>query len=135
MLLLNVISWSLQVSTCQKVSLAPQKTLKHLRRHFMFVSKPSINPRPAPRFSRHTTRDVTVKLPGTSRCPWSWGHDDNPNRMPRFLTKAVCPNCTHYCREVRYSHKGLVPGCDVRTGERVWRWTVVELPMAFVYDP
>lgn len=133
---LGVTSWSLQVFSCPTVSsLTPQKTLKRLRRHFMFVSRTATTLKSAPRTSRQTTRDGTVQLPGTSRCPWSWGLDDDPNRFPRFLTKAVCPNCTSSCREVRYSLKGLVQDCDVRTGERVWMWTVVELTTAFVYDP
>ena len=135
LVLLGMISSSLQAPSCQKVPLTPQKTLKRLRRNFMFVEKPSASPQSSVRIPRRSTRDVTVQLPGTSKCPWSWAQDDNPNRVPRFLTKAVCPNCKHYCRVVRYSHRGLVQKCDVRTGETVWKWTATELPVAFVFDP
>ena len=83
------------------------------------VEKPSATPQSSVRNPGRSTRDVTVQLPGTSKCPWSRALDDNPNRVPRFLTKAVCPNCKHYCRAVRYSHNGLVQKCDVRTGETV----------------
>ena len=135
LVLLDMISSSLQVPSCQKVPLPPQKTLKRLRRNFMFVEKTSASPQSSVGIPRRSTRDVTVQLPGTSKCPWSWAQDDNPNRVPRFLTKAVCPNCKHYCRVVRYSHRGLVQKCDVRTGETVWKWTVTELPVAFVFYP
>ena len=136
LVLLGMISSSLQAPSCQKVPLTPQKTLKRLRRNFMFVEKTSASPQSSAGIPRRSgTRDVTVQLPGTSKCPWSWAQDDNPNRVPRFLTKAVCPNCKHYCRAVRYSHRGLVQKCDVRTGETVWKWTMTELPVAFVFDP
>ena len=101
----------------------------------MFVEKPSASPRSSVVIPGRRTREVTVQLPGNSKCPWSWAQDDNPNRVPRFLTKAVCPNCKHFCRAVRYSHRGLEQKCDVRTGEVVWKWAVVELPVAFLFDP
>ena len=133
--LVSVISSSLQVPSCPNVSLPPQKKLKRLRRNFIFVEKPSVSLQSSLGIPRRTTRDVTAQLPGTSKCPWSWAQDDSPNRVPRFLTKAVCPSCKHYCREVQYSHRGLVQKCDVRTGETVWKWTVIELPVGFVFDP
>ena len=130
-----MISSSLQVPLCTKVPLTSQKILNRLRRNFMFVEKPLSSPQPSIRITRRRIRDVNGRLPGTSKCPWSWALDDNPNRYPRFLTKAVCPNCKHFCRAVRYSHRDLVQKCDVRTGEVVWKWTVVELPVAFLFDP
>ena len=130
----SVISSSLQTS-CPDVHQKPQKTLKRLRRNFFFVEKPSGSLQPSVGIPRRVSRDVTVKLPGTSKCPWSWAQDDTPDRVPRFLTKAVCPNCGHYCRSVLYYHRGLVQRCDFRTGQTVWKWTLIELPVAFVYDP
>ena len=133
--LLGIISSSLQVLSCTKVPLTSQKILKRPCRNFMFVEKPSASPRSSVVIPGRRTREVTVQLPGNSKCPWSWAQDDNPNRVPRFLTKAVCPNCKHFCRAVRYSHRGLEQKCDVRTGEVVWKWAVVELPVAFLFDP
>ena len=133
--LFGIIPSSLQVPSCAKVPLTSQKILKRLRRNFMFVEKPSASPQPSVGIPRRSTREVTLQLLGYSKCPWSWAQDDNPNRFPRFLTKAVCPNCKHFCRAVRYSHRGLVQKCDVRTGEVVWKWAVVELPVAFLFDP
>ena len=133
--LFGIIPSSLQVPSCAKVPLTSQKILKRLRRNFMFVEKPSASPQPSVGIPRRSTREVTLQLQGYSKCPWSWAQDDNPNRFPRFLTKAVCPNCKHFCRAVRYSHRGLVQKCDVRTGEVVWKWAVVELPVAFLFDP
>lgn len=133
-ILISVISTSLQIS-CPEVHLKPLKALKRLRRNFMFVEKPLASLKSSPEIPLRVSRDVSSKMPGTSKCPWSWGQDDNPDRVPRFLTKAVCPDCGHYCRAVMYYHRGLVQRCDVRTGQTVWKWTLVELPVAFIYDP
>ena len=130
----SVISSSLQIS-CPDVIQKPHKTLKRLRRNFVFVEKPSVSLKSSLGIPRRIGRDVISQMPGTSYCPWSWAQDDNPNRVPRFLSKAVCPDCAHYCRSVLYYHRGLVQRCDFRTGQTVWKWTLVELPVAFVCDP
>ena len=132
--LVSVISLSLQMS-CPEVHLKPQKALKRLRRNFLFVEKPSTFQQSSLGIPRRVGRDVTKQIPGTSKCPWSWAQDDDPDRVPRFLTKAICPDCGHYCRPVLYYHRSLMRRCDVRTGEIVWKWTSVELPVALVYDP
>lgn len=132
--LVSVISLSLQMS-CPEVHLKPQKTLKRLRRNFLFVEKPSAFQQASLGIPRRVGRDVTKQIPGTSKCPWSWAQDNDPDRVPRLLTKAICPNCGHYCRPVLYYHRSLMQRCDVRTGEIVWKWTSVELPVAFMYDP
>ncbi len=133
--LISVVSSSLQSSSCPNVHLKPSKILKRLRQSFLFVEKPPASLQSSLGIPKRVSRDVTVKLPGTTKCPWSWAQDDNPDRVPRFLTKAVCNNCGHFCRAVLYYHRGSVQRCDVRTGEKVWKWTVVELPVAFVFDP
>ena len=125
----GIITPSLHLPSCRKVFLPPRKALKRLRQNFMFVETTFFGT------PRQRTRYVDAQRSGNSICPWRWVHDDNPNRVPRFLTKAVCPNCKHYCHAIRYSHRGLVQKCDVKTGEAVWQWTVVELPVAFIYDP
>ena len=130
----SVLSSSLQVP-CPDVIQKPHKTLKRLRRNFLFVERPSVSLQSSLGIPRRVGRDVISQMPGTSHCPWSWAQDDNPDRVPRFLTKAVCPDCAHYCRSVLYYHRGLVQRCDVRTGQTVWKWTLVELPVAFIYDP
>lgn len=135
LVMMSVLSCSLQIPSCPIVQQKPQKTLKHLRNHFMFVEKPSTLLQSSLGITRRVGRGVTVKIPGTTKCPWTWEQDDNPDRVPRFLTKAVCPNCVHYCRAVLYNHRGLVQKCDVRTGETVWKWNSAELPVAFVFDP
>ena len=127
---------SLQVSGCPHHNQNPRKTLKRLLRKFMFVENPSpARMHPSLTIPRRIGRHVAVQIPGTTMCPWNWAQDDNPDRVPRFLTKAVCPDCKHYCRAVLYYHKGLVQRCDVRIGKTVWKWTLVELPVAFVFDP
>ena len=109
--------------------------LKHLHLNFLFVEKPSSSLQSSLGIPRRTTRHLPVKIPGTTKCPWTWGYDDNLDRIPRYLTKAVCPNCGNYCRKVLYYHRGLVQRCDNTTGETVRKWTVIELPVAFVLDP
>lgn len=132
--LISVISSSLQIS-CPEVRQKPHKILKRLRRNFLFVEKPSASLKSSLEIPLRVSRDVTASMPGTSKCPWSWAQDDNPDRVPRFLSQAVCPDCGHYCRAVVYQHRGLVQGCDARTGQTVWKWTMVELPVAYIYDP
>ncbi|KAL9971748.1 hypothetical protein ACROYT_G017952 [Oculina patagonica] len=134
-ILTSVVSSLLQSSSCPDVNLKPRKTLTRLRQSFLFVEKPSVSLQSSLGIPKRVSRNVKVEMPGTTMCPWTWSHDDNPDRVPRYLTKAVCPSCGHYCRAVFYYHRGLVQRCDVRTGEKVWKWTVVELPVAFVYDP
>ena len=73
-------------------------------------------------------------LPGTALCPWKWGLDDDPHRKPRFLAKAECSGCPHFCRVVYFSHKALVQRCDSKTGFKVWRFTEKTLPIAYLYD-
>lgn len=135
-IMVSVLSLSLQLP-CSNVHLhvKSRKILRRLHRDFLFVEKPFAPPQSTLGIPRRVSRDVTVQMPGTSRCPWSWAQDDNPDRVPRFLTKAVCPDCAHFCRSVSYHHRGLVQRCDVKTGQTVWKWTQVELPVAFIYDP
>ena len=123
---------SLQVSNCPNQRLSARKTLKSLRRDFLFVEKPSPSLNISLQIPRRVGRDV--KVPGTTTCPWRWAWDDNPDRVPRFLSQAVCPGCRHYCHVVSYHHRGLVQSCDNTTGETVWKWIQVKLPVAFVYD-
>ena len=132
--LISVISSSLQIP-CPEVHQKPHKTLKRLRRNFLFVENPSASLKSSLQIPLRVSRDVTPQMPGTSKCPWTWAQDDNPDRVPRYLAKAVCPDCGHYCRAVLYQHRGLVQSCDVRTGETVWKWTIAELPVAYIYDP
>lgn len=122
---------SLQALNCPNSHQNARKKLAFLRRDFLFVEKPSSSLQTTLEIPRRVSRDVT--MPGTSKCPWRWALDDNPNRVPRFLTKAVCSFCEHYCRPVLFHHRGLVQRCDVKTGEIVWKWVQVKLPVAFVY--
>lgn len=132
--LMNVVSSLLSIPSCPDVNLKPRKTLKRLRQSFLFVEKPSASLQSSLGIPQRVSRDVPEKVPGSKMCPWTWAHDDNPDRVPRYLTKAVCPSCGHYCRAVLYDYRGLVPRCDVRTGETVWKWIAVEIPVAFVFD-
>ncbi|RMX46970.1 hypothetical protein pdam_00011916 [Pocillopora damicornis] len=84
--------------------------------------------------SSEESGQTSRQIPHSYECPFKWDRDDDPARLPRFMTKAVCRDCKHYCLPVHYSQKGLVRKCDVTTGEVVWKWITVELPVAFVYN-
>ena len=101
----------------------------------MFVENPYPSQVHLSVIPKRVSLQITLQTPSSTMCPWSWSHDDNPDRVPRFLTKAVCPDCKHFCRAVLYNYKGLMQRCDVRIGSAVWKWTLFELPVAFVFDP
>ena len=114
-------SSSLQISS-QVVHQLPHKTLTHLR----LVEKAFASLQSSRETFLRISRDVTSKISGRLICPRTWDRDDDPDRVPRFLAKAVCPNCRNYCRAGLYYHRGLMHRCDITTGEKVWKWTVVE---------
>ena len=132
-MLMSQIS-SLLTLNCTNVNQNAWKKLGFLRRNFLFVENPSSSAslQTTLEIPRRVGRDVTML--GTAKCPWKWALDDNPNHVPRFLTKAVCSFCGYYCRAVLFHHRGLVQRCDVRTGETVWKRVQVKLPVAYVYD-
>ena len=72
---------------------------------------------------------------GTTLCPWKWALDDNPDRLPRFLSKAVCPSCNHYCKAIHYTHTSLIQRCDRTTGLMYWSWMPKTMAIAYVYVP
>ena len=77
---------------------------------------------------------VTGAKEGTKKCPWTWAIDEDPDRIPRYLAKAVCPQCNHYCRAVFYTHNSLVQRCDRKTGTIYWTRMERTLQIAYVYD-
>ncbi|KAL9971768.1 hypothetical protein ACROYT_G017974 [Oculina patagonica] len=76
----------------------------------------------------------TGQKTGTSNCPWTWAIDDDPDRIPRYLAKAECSQCNHYCRAVFYAHNSLIQRCDRKTGTIFWTRMERTLPIAYVYD-
>lgn len=90
----------------------------------------SLNRRP-----RRNLNDMVV----SHHCNWTIQIDDNPDRNPRFLSKAVCKDCKWYCRAVKYEHRVLLKDCpDYKTHRAnmvLWKWETVKLPVAFVYSP
>ena len=120
-----------QTTQCQSTqTLSPSQTLLYVRQHYMFVES-SAHQKLLPNGRR---RRNPSNLPGTALCPWKWGLDDDPHRKPRFLAKAECSGCPHFCRVVYFSHKALVQRCDSKTGFKVWRFTEKTLPIAYLYD-
>ena len=81
----------------------------------------------------------SINQTGSRYCSWTTDFDENVNREPRYLPKAVCKGCKWYCRPVDYDHRVLVRDCSALETHReridVWKWERVSLPVAFVYDP
>ena len=124
-------------SPCRgKSDLRAAQALRHLQQKYIFVRKKAsalipkqLSPQP------RNTRSDASSIPGTTYCPWKWVQDVDLERMPRSIMKAVCPGCAHFCRPVYYYHNVLIPKCDKKTGEKVWKWKEKELAVAYVYDP
>ena len=134
LLIISIMTLLINCLPCPSKELNATKILRHLRQNYEFVRKtttysPVSSPRPPARRRRSTS------IPGTDNCPWTWERDDNPDRVPRTIVKAVCPGCDHHCRSVSYTHKVLVVRCDKTTGYKVWKWKQRTLAIAFVYDP
>ena len=69
-----------------------------------------------------------------SNCPMQWSINDDPNRFPRMIPYAKCDGCDKiFCKPVKFSHKVLYSKCDYKIGEMVWKWSDVELDVAYVY--
>ena len=108
--------------------------LQKIRQRFIFLeNKLVLNS------SNHTQINgginfVTGAKEGTKKCPWAWAIDEDPHRIPRYLAKAVCPQCNHYCRAVFYTHNSLVQRCDRKTGTIYWTRIERTLQIAYVYD-
>ncbi|KAJ7371802.1 hypothetical protein OS493_023143 [Desmophyllum pertusum] len=108
--------------------------LQRIRQQFMFVEN---------KLGAHSSNNTHINgrinfvsgaKEGTTRCPWSWAVDEDANRIPRYLAKAVCPKCNHYCRAVFYTHNSLVQRCDRKTGIIYWTRMERTLQIAYVYD-
>jgi hypothetical protein len=59
--------------------------------------------------------------------------DEDLNRLPKRIPKAICSNCSFDCTAREYWHMVLKKKCDKKTGEFFWVKTQVKLPVAFVY--
>ncbi|KAL9971769.1 hypothetical protein ACROYT_G017975 [Oculina patagonica] len=108
--------------------------LQRIRQRYLFVEN-----RLVVHSSNHTQINgginfKTGQKTGTSKCPWIWAIDDDPDRIPRYLAKAECPQCNHYCRAVFYTHNSLVQRCDRKTGTIFWTRMERTLQIAYVYD-
>ena len=108
--------------------------LQKIRQSFIFVENKLVA-----HSSNHTQINgvinfVTGAKEGTKKCPWTWAIDEDPHRIPRYLAKAACPQCNHYCRAVFYTHNSLVQRCDRKTGTIYWTRMERTLQIAYVYD-
>ena len=63
----------------------------------------------------------------TKACPFKYEMDDDPNRLPQYLAKAVCPGCSRFCQALKYSVQVLVWKC-----ENVWVQAEKKLDVAFL---
>ena len=121
-------------SSRRKNQLTDSQLLQKIRQSFIFVENKLVA-----HSSNHTQVNgginfVTGAKEGTKKCPWTWAIDEDPHRIPRYLAKAACPQCNHYCRAVFYTHNSLVQRCDRKTGTIYWTRMERTLQIAYVYD-
>ena len=120
---------------CQRNSeLSAAQMLRHFREKYIFVRKAVNYPQEdsdlLPRIRRSSS-----PVSRSDYCSWIWERDDDPERVPRKIVKAVCPGCPHFCRPVDYHLRVLVARCDKTTGEKVWKWKEKTIAISYVYDP
>lgn len=130
----------IQSAPCRVTLVTPRKVVEKVsksgwlfvRGHTLEDLQESLNIRPRQRRSINQTK--------SHYCSWTVELNENVNRKPRFLPKAVCHGCAWYCKAVEFDHRVLVRDCNasLRTHREkmdVWKWERVRLPVAFVYDP
>ena len=82
----SVISLSLEMN-CPGFRQKPHKTLKRLRRHFLFVEKPFATPQSlATANPRRVSRDVNVHTPASQRAPGA-----GPKMTTQIVSHGSCP--------------------------------------------
>ena len=121
-------------SSRRKKQFTDSQLLQKIRQSFILVENKLVA-----HSSNHTQINgginfVTGAKEGTKKCPWTWAIDEDPHRIPRYLAKAACPHCNHYCRAVFYTHNSLVQRCDRKTGTVYWTRMERTLQIAYVYD-
>ena len=127
---------------CKK-TVQPQQALERITRSFMIVEdayagkQPKINYQEVYNLPPRKRRDVTSgpRIQGSTACPWQWKDTKlRPNEIPSKLTRAVCPDCGHFCHPVKYAFRVLVKdGCDPDSGVSIWRWKQRRIPIAYIY--
>ena len=118
----------------RKQRFTDSQLLQRIRQRYIFMENKLVVHR-----SNHTQINgginfITGAKEGTKKCPWTWAIDEDPDRIPRYLAKAECPQCKNYCRAVFYTHNSLVQRCDRKTGTLYWKRMERTLQIAYVYD-
>ena len=134
-LVLIILVVQSQQAPCRK-HLKAKKTLKHIRKDYFLVEKPSVRAvQPFPGLIRK--RDVSSESPTDSKyCPWRWVRDTRLPRSRFNLLKAECVGkCKSYCKPVYYTMKVLVKkGRDSRARMDVWTVRQRRTVVAYVYN-
>jgi len=135
--LINLMSLPSSVSGCssrRKKQFSDSQLLQKIRERYIFVENKLVAHRSNNTQINGGINFVTGAKEGTQKCPWTWAIDEDPDRIPRYLAKAECPQCNHYCRAVFYTHNSLVQRCDRKTGTLYWKRMERTLQIAYVYD-
>ena len=110
------------LATC--LQMPPKSTAKSVLREIASPRKNlivSLTSQPSSRPSLVNSPPVRTKA-----CPFTYQRDDNPKRLPRYLSKAVCPGCNRFCEALEYS----VPVLEWRC-ENVWVQSQEKVSVAF----
>ena len=121
-------------SSRRRQNLTDTQSLQLIRQRYIFVENKLVIQSSNSTQINGRNNFVTGAIEGTTKCPWKWATDDDPDRIPRYIAKAVCPQCKHYCRAVFYTHNSLVQRCDRKTGTLYWTRMERTLQIAYVYD-
>ena len=124
---------------CGETSVTPRKVVEKVSKSGWLLVKGNSWQDLQDSLNLQPRKKRNVNRTGSRYCNWTVELDDNVNRKPRFLPKAVCKGCERYCKSVDYDHRVLVRDCNALRTHRgkldVWKWEKVTLPVAFVYDP
>lgn len=126
-----------QSAPCGRSLVTPREVVEKVSRSGWMLVKPNT----WERFQEHSAdrQRRSVSQYGSKYCNWTIEIDDNVERNPRFLSKAVCKGCPFYCKPVYFQHRVLMRDCiNMRTKKEkinVWKWETVTLEVAFAYRP
>ena len=121
------------MKVCTNGNSFPQKgKITYYRTNYIFLKKPSTVT--TSNWAQTDVSSAKSNTPKKKTCNWSWAVNDVATRMPRYLVYAKCDNtkCNPLrCKKITYTHYVLVRDLDCQTGEKVWKWKGVPLPIFY----
>ena len=79
-------------SSRRRQNLTDTRLLQLIRQQYIFVENKLVTQGSNSTQLNGRSNFVTGAIEGTTKCPWKWATDDDPDRIPRYIAKAVCPS-------------------------------------------